>query len=440
MMARLSDQGRGHVGRRASRAGGLDDLRRAIARAREQRAVSFEIRSTVSLLTAAPELPDSIMDRSVGGSRQASARSETAATSAQRGRSLLANVEVAWRNLDDSSLKDWTRMSTLPKYIARGGEVAWIGLSGYRDVELYGFAVKADPTLVHEMWSRYIGEPSQDLGAHIDVRGTTLNHVLFVFLDSEQHQESRNPGSKGLYREQLFAIVVLGYRRQPDPGLVLFAPYLCASDTPGWKADREIYGYPREHGSVRIDRDRREHRQMWSVEGVSSGTSSRRRSQSEQQIFRIVRSPDAVPERPTGSKRDIARRLRQPLGRREWNPGVVARRSIVRQPRLGVTEADLAFFERFSGESAQNPPDDGPAEAFNLEQALLSGALPMLFLKQFRDIAYADRACYQAIVEAPLEVSGDIVELAARATGWNWTTSIRRLSVVSWESRRGTST
>ena len=42
----------------ASRAGGLDDLRRAIARAREQHAVSFEIRSTVSLLTAAPELPD----------------------------------------------------------------------------------------------------------------------------------------------------------------------------------------------------------------------------------------------------------------------------------------------------------------------------------------------------------------------------------------------
>ena len=34
----------------------------------------------------------------------------------------------------------------------------------------------------------------------------------------------------------------------------------------------------------------------------------------------------------------------------------------------------------------------------------------MLFLKQFRDVAYADRACYQAIVEAPLEVSGDIVE------------------------------
>ena len=144
-------------------------------------------------------------------------------------------------------------MSTLPKYIARGGEVAWIGLSGYRDVELYGFAIKADPTLVHDMWSRYVGEPSQELGVHIDVRGTTLDHVLFVFVDSERHQQSRNPGSEGRYREQLFAVVVLGYRRRPDPGLVLFAPYLCASDTPGWEADREIYGYPRVHGK-RADR------------------------------------------------------------------------------------------------------------------------------------------------------------------------------------------
>ena len=30
----------------------------------------------------------------------------------------------------------------------------------------------------------------------------------------------------------------------------------------------------------------------------------------------------------------------------------------------------------------------------------------MLFLKQFRDIVYADRACYQAIVEAPITAAG----------------------------------
>jgi class 3 adenylate cyclase/tetratricopeptide (TPR) repeat protein len=39
-------------------ADGLEDLLRAIARAREQRAVSFEIRSTVRLLAAAPQIPD----------------------------------------------------------------------------------------------------------------------------------------------------------------------------------------------------------------------------------------------------------------------------------------------------------------------------------------------------------------------------------------------
>ena len=211
-------------------------------------------------------------------------------------------------------------MSTLPKYIARGGEVAWIGLSGYRDVELYGFAIKADPTLVHEMWSRYVGEPSQELGAHIDVRGTTLDHVLFVFVDSEQHQESRNPGSKGLYREQLFAIVVLGCRRRPDPGLVLFAPYLFASDTPGWKADREIYGYPRVHGSVRIDRDRTGTPQMWSVEGSVIRHFQPNAKSERTEIFRIVRSPDAVPERPTGSKRDIARTIATALGATRVEP------------------------------------------------------------------------------------------------------------------------
>jgi hypothetical protein len=287
------------------------------------------------------------------------------------------------------------------KYIPRGGEVAWIGPCGFTNATLYGFVIEADPTLVHEMLSRYIGEPSQDLGAHIDVRGTTLDRVLFVFLDSDRHQVAISPGggSAGTFNEQLFAIVVLGCRLGPDPGLVMFAPYIYTSETPGWKADREIYGFPLQHGYVSIKKDGGHLPAALSVEAPVIERFGKTATAKKTAFVSVSRTRRQSQQ--AGQSAAVLRAMSvEPIGR----PAA----AIVPQPRAGVTRADLAFFERFGRSPSPSAPDRSVVRPLNLADELLSGRLRMLFLKQFRDIVFPDRACYQAIVEAPFEVDGDI--------------------------------
>jgi len=294
-------------------------------------------------------------------------------------------------------------------YRARGGEVAWIGPCGYDNVTLYGFVVGADGARVHEMFSRYIGAPSLELGAHIDVAGTTLDRVLCLCIDSNRRQLPPDGvlGSPGAYSEQLFAVVALGYRRSPNPGLVLFAPYLYGSDTPGWKADREIYGYPLQQGRVKIDVDGAARPYSLSVSArVIKKFAPDARAEPEM-FLHIVRDGSSASGQPGpgGQTARTAALLNaltvEPRGRRA--------RGVEPPPRLGVTEADLAFFEHYTRGSAQQASDGGSIEHLSVLDTLKS--FPMLFLKQFRDILYPDRACYQAIVEAPIEICGAVVPI-----------------------------
>ena len=138
-------------------------------------------------------------------------------------------------------------------YLPKGGEVAWRGLSSFRNVTLYGFVLQADGTRVNDMFERYIGRPSHHLGRPVDVCAIT-DRVLILFLDSERHQPSGDSRglSEGSHPEQIVAVVTLGCQTQPNPGPVVFAPYIYASTVPGWRAEREIFGYPQQLGNVWI--------------------------------------------------------------------------------------------------------------------------------------------------------------------------------------------
>ncbi len=119
--------------------------------------------------------------------------------------------------------------------------------------------------------SRYIGQPSLDLGLHIDVRGTTLERVLFVFLDSERNARiSKDPGSEGRYAEKLFAVVVVGYRKSPDrwPGSVLALPLRIRNAGVG-SGQRDL-GYPRQHAKLKIGEIDVTGRQSFSVRSLST--------------------------------------------------------------------------------------------------------------------------------------------------------------------------
>jgi len=289
-------------------------------------------------------------------------------------------------------------------YIARGGEQAWRGLSAFKKVTLYGFAVEAKPYLVHQMLTRYIGEPSQDLGLHIDVRGTTLKYVLFMFVDSERRQvpiSKEDTHFRGGHREQLFAVVALGYRRRPEESWISFAPYVFASDTPGWTADREIYGYPRQLGEVSINVSNGGLPESCAVSAQAIRRFGAEENSEPCEIFRITKTSGA--SSAVGGQFDgqmIGDELSRMLGSNDVTlfDRVIPR--IVARAQRASTEAQRSFYERRSAAAKQWKVNDSRTPLKSLADQLNAHTVPMLFLKQFRDITYADRACFQAILEA----------------------------------------
>jgi hypothetical protein len=293
-------------------------------------------------------------------------------------------------------------------YIARGGEQAWRGLSAFKKVTLYGFAVEAKPYLVHQMLTRYIGEPSQELGLHIDVRGTTLKYVLFMFVDSERRQVPLSKQDKhfmGRHPEKLFAVVSLGYRRHPKESWIAFAPYVFASDTPGWTADREIYGYPRQFGEVSINVGNGGLPESCAVSARAIRRFGAEENSEPCEIFRITKTSGA--SNAVGGQIDgqfdglkIGDELSRLLGSNDVTlfDRVIPR--IVARAQRASTEAQRSFYERRSAAAKQWKVIDSRAPLKSLAAQLNAHTVPMLFLKQFRDITYADRACFQAILEA----------------------------------------
>jgi hypothetical protein len=188
---------------------------------------------------------------------------------------------------------------------------------------------------------------------------------------------------------------------------VVFVPYLFASDTPGWEAEREIYGYPRQQATLMIE-----------PSDVTMPDTFRARSHvirkfapdamaEDCEFLSIVRS--SRPTQTTALNTSLIEGLMGLLTSVE--PRGHSAATIVPLARHGTTEADVSFFERSGCRVAVIPSSDGPSAPLSILDVLRAHTVPMLFLKQFRDIAFADRACYQAVVEAPIEFGGALTPM-----------------------------
>ena len=337
-----------------------------------------------------------------------------------------------------------------PAYVPRAAEEAWTAPSDFQNVNLYGFVVKADRSLLDEVLERYIDRPSQELGYRVAV-DTVYDHVLFLFVDSERAQPrlqtaTGTTGSPGSHSEQMFAVVVFGTETRPHPGPIAFAPYVYATSPPGWRTEREIFGYPQQLAKIRIEPDEKDSSKLPACLDVCALAIKKFRPDSmatprtiirltkkpgakddpcsEDQLVRAIiaavtgsPAPGAAVTVSTASVRDVPQPVRRRRSRSLRAPAPRSTRG-----RFGVTAADVEFFKRWHCEApdqdayeADEEETDTPSRRavrgdtdrpeVDLESSLKNG-VRMLFLKQFRDIAFADRACFQAIVEAVLTANG----------------------------------
>ena len=316
--------------------------------------------------------------------------------------------------------------ANLPDYVDRGGRQVWRPPYTARATEVFGFVVECRRESIDRLLRRDLVEPSD--GA-VDYRcARECVAVLFARigrLASADHRDSL----RGYVSELEVSVWCLAADVAADHRLVWYLPYVFVDSGQAAASGREVYGYPKQMAvfesryperlagpgktTVRAqaiddyDRDAEATLKPMIAATRSAGAGRRQRGGIEGLIGHVVTGlavddslPYGEPPRPSAAITAIDAPPPGPARRPAW----AARR----------------LLNSFSGRQLERMAED-----------VVAGMItsPMLvFLKQFRDVTCPRKACYQAIVEAPLAVH------AGGATYQQLDASLFRLQFFDYDS------
>lgn len=262
-------------------------------------------------------------------------------------------------------------MADYPPYVEdRGGDPSWQPFACNR-TQMYGFFIEADAAAVQNLLDRCLNLPT---GGACDYRALS-SHVLVTFADSNHLAPTSQP-VQGWVPELWASIWVFAAAVKRELGvyvaerLVAFPAYVFVDI--GWSlvTGREVYGFPKQDGPIVMPR--------W-----------------KDPVGRMSATTMVLPVFDAGQEAcdDVVLAV-DPVGNgtaaaEVWTTLEDAGRFILRRfdEGAGVILPGLGFLK-------------------NLVELALHRDVPCVFLKQFRDIADGTRACYQAVTEAPMHVTG----------------------------------
>jgi hypothetical protein len=266
--------------------------------------------------------------------------------------------------------------SQMPIYVDRGGRQVLRPPISCKNVGVHGFMFAADLAALQRLCDRYLNQPSGGRLKYVPL----VPRVIILCANTEKLQSVEPPDRDlGFMTEIDVAFWVpvakvdpTGASKRPH-NLTWFLPYVFVDNPLALATGREVYGYPKDLGTFEIP------------QGVDDAN-------------RIGVSTYAWKDHGPDSKLELSRlfevrRTDPPSG------GGLA--------RVWDTLADA-----FQGLMRLIFGNDGKFTLASLEllvdvfEYLVSHEVPNVFIKQFRDVADPNRACYQAIVEAKEKVTG----------------------------------
>ena len=268
--------------------------------------------------------------------------------------------------------------SKYPLFIERGGMQQYPQPSILNDYQLYGFIVEGSLPHLQKLCDKYLNHPTQGKTNYQPV----TNLVLVTFGKSSK-LKSLPLKNRGFFCETEVAIWVLTMiGKQIGPfflvdRLAWFIPYIFVDNSYAMASGREIFGFPKEWGwfdfpDNPIEPEKLTIPEKLLVEAVvlkhfSPDTKGKREKIIE--VFRTEKSQQNMLSNSRSRLDEVFKDIAQ----------ILFEGDTIKIPSL---ELDLNILEYLNGDVE----------------------VPMVFLKQFRDIKYGKRACYQAIVEAPSEL------------------------------------
>lgn len=299
---------------------------------------------------------------------------------------------------------------TLPDYVERGGQQVWRPPYTAKEAELFGFVVKADRAAIDRLLTRDLVEPAHNA---VDYR-CAHDHVVVVFAEIKR-LGSGDPRDRlrGYLSEREVSVWCLAADVSAGGRLVWYLPYVFVDSGEAAISGREVYGYPKELGVFENNY----------LEGLRAGGTTTVsglaiESFGNEAILKpMIAATRTTPGAPapgapappaSTSFDDVLALFADGLAVNEqlpFGPGPAASAVITPIDAPPPAPAPLPtvppwaarrVLDTLSGRQLDRSPED-------LIPAMVDDPT-LVFLKQFRDVSCPGKACYQAVVEAPLDV------------------------------------
>jgi len=298
--------------------------------------------------------------------------------------------------------------SHLPDYVERGGEQVWRPPASARDVELYGFVVKADRDAIDELLQRYLVHPS---GGAVDYR-CAHPHVMITF-GSIGRESSLDPVdcTRGYVCENEISVWCLVADMHAGNRLLWFLPYIFTDSEQTVATGREIFGYPKQLGRFETDYLRKLQGPRAATTAITTlaiDTFGPDAAARQLEMISITRTagtgtlpsePSLIAELGLFFPDGPSVNTRLPSGRAAAPSGAIIPRGAPAPapPRTPSAAPWIrGILDALAGKVLTGDPSD------LITDMVMDTTL--VFLKQFRDASCATKACYQAVIEARLAI------------------------------------
>jgi len=277
-----------------------------------------------------------------------------------------------------------------PAYIDRGGELVYQQPYEASHTRQDVFFLRGDRERLGRMFDRYFTAPS---GGAVTVRPLTeLIALSVVHIKAISSAEPPHDMIGAGIAEREVAVWTVGVdtsRGRP----VFFTPYLFVDSGMAMAAGREVYGLPKQDGRFTVTGH--DPLDQLRLEVLGSERFSSDIPFTWRPLLEIERMGAAASHSmPWQTLGDAARSIAGILGG-DRAPATASPAAAAR---------DIGDFLDGLGDAMERLVD-GVALWLRIAGALGSGQIPVLALKQFRDVALPDRACYQAVTESIIKVT-----------------------------------
>jgi len=251
-------------------------------------------------------------------------------------------------------------------YVPRHPEMVYQQPFDADKVKFYGFMLAADGQALQNICDKYLNHPS---GGQVDFR-PLAPMVMLVFCSLGKLQSSNPPDhDKGWFSENEAAFWLLTINTK-NGDLRWFHPYMMVDNAHAFAMGRELYGFPKSMGQCIIPDDPQSATKFSARTHVFKKFTPNT-AESEEEVIAVKRLKKNTPLRKSAMHHSFFHTVRQFA----WEYLKDRLHSDTLLHKVGVKE---------------------------IMHSLVS--IPMIFLKQFRDVEDASKACYQSLVEVDAQL------------------------------------